>query len=284
MDGMIFDIQRFSLDDGPGIRTTVFLKGCGMRCAWCHNPEGLTAGPEIMFYPQKCVGCGKCFQLCPNGCHRMEDSSRVFDRTRCVRCGACAAQCWAGALVMTGRCVSAQEVVEEIAKDALFYENSGGGATFSGGEPLRQPDFLLEMLAGCKERGFTCAIETAGHVPWKAFEKVLPLTDLFLYDLKIVDGALHQKMTGAGNERILNNLRRLAGRAKQLIVRTPEIPGVNDTPEEKEQLAALLVSLGRRVEHVYLPYHALGNGKYESLGMKKPAFVEGKNSKNARQK
>jgi len=272
MGGMIFDIQRFSLDDGPGIRTTVFLKGCALRCAWCHNPEGLNSYHEIMFYPRKCVGCGKCFRLCPNGCHRLDNGSRVFDRTRCIRCGACAAQCWAGALVMTGRSVSAQEVVEEIAKDALFYENSGGGATFSGGEPLLQPDFLREMLIGCKERGFHCTVETAGFAPWESFEKIIPHTDLFLYDLKIVDSALHQKMTGAGNERILENLRRLAGRAKQLIVRTPEIPGINDTPEEKQRLVELLGTLGRKVEHVYLPYHALGGGKYESMGLEKPTF------------
>jgi len=272
MNGTIFDIQRFSLDDGPGIRTTVFLKGCAMRCAWCHNPEGLQAAPEIMFYPLKCIGCGKCFEVCPGGCHRLENDERVFDRTRCRRCGACAAQCWAGALAVTGRTISAREAVDEIAKDALFYENSGGGATFSGGEPLLQPDFLFEMLAGCKERGFTCAVETAGCVPWAAFEKILPLTDLFLFDLKIIDSALHQKMTGVGNERILGNLRRLAGRAKQLIVRTPEIPGVNDTPEEKRRLAETLAALGREVEHVYLPYHALGGGKYESLGLEKPKF------------
>ena len=270
MNGMIFDIQRFSVDDGPGIRTIVFLKGCNMRCAWCHNPEGLQTYPEIMFYPQKCIGCGKCIEVCPHNCHTSEAGERLFLRERCERCGECAKNCFSGALEVTGRSAAVGEIINEIKKDESYYINSGGCVTFSGGEPLVQADFLTELLTECKKIGLHCAIETAGNAEWSVFEKILPLTDLFLYDIKIVDEKLHEKMTGTGNKRIIENLKKLANEDTEIWVRTPEIPGVNDAPEEKQKFAGLLAELQTVKKHVYLPYHALGDSKYKSLGLSPP--------------
>ena len=272
MNGMIFDIQRFSIDDGPGIRTVVFLKGCSLRCAWCHNPEGLQPYRETMFRPQKCIGCGKCFEVCVNNCHVIADGERLFLRESCERCGKCAAVCYAEALEITGRSVSPGEVVDEIKKDDLFYKNSGGGVTFSGGEPLLQADFLKEVLTECKTLGYHCAVETAGYVPWTAFEKILPYTDLFLYDIKMMDEALHKKFTGAGNKRIISNLKKLAKTGVEIWARTPLIPSINDTLAEKERLAELLAKLESIQKHVFLPYHNLGEGKYESLRLPKPVI------------
>ncbi len=269
MNGTIFNIQRFSIDDGPGIRTVVFLKGCALRCAWCHNPEGLQQTPEIMFFPQKCIGCGQCFEVCLNNGHVIINGERLFVREACERCGKCAAVCYAEALKTTGRSISSGEAVDEIKKDDLFYKNSGGGVTFSGGEPLLQADFIKEAFIACKALGYHCAVETAGHVPWGAFEKILPYTDLFLYDIKIMDEVLHKQCTGSGNKRIIGNLKKLVNAGAEVIVRTPEIPGINDTPEEKQKLAALRAELGG-LKHEVLPYHRLGENKYESLGLAKP--------------
>ncbi len=270
MNGIVFDIQRFSIDDGPGIRTTVFLKGCGLRCLWCHNPEGLQECPEIMFFPQKCIGCGKCFQVCLQKCHKTENGTREFLREYCLRCGKCAEVCYSGALSVSGKSMSAAEVVAEIEKDGMFYENSGGGVTFSGGEPLLQADFMREMMIMCKKLGYSCAVETAGNTAWSEFEKILPYTDLFLYDIKAIDEKLHKKVTGAGNKRIIGNLRKLAGEKPEIWIRTPEIPGINDTPEEKQKLSELLLELKAVKTHVYMPYHRLGESKYTSLGLLPP--------------
>jgi len=270
MNGTIFDIQRFSVDDGPGIRTVVFLKGCSMRCAWCHNPEGLQTFPEIMFYPQKCIGCGKCFEVCPNNCHTGDAGERLFLRERCERCGECAKVCFSGALEVTGRSMTVCEVIGEVKKDDAYYQNSGGGVTFSGGEPLLQAEFLWELLIECKKAGLHCAVETAGNVPWAAFEKILPYVGLFLFDIKIIDEALHKKMTGTGNKLIIENLKKLAGEDTEIWVRTPEITGVSDTPEEKQKLANLFAELKAVKKHVYLPYHSLGESKYKSLGLPVP--------------
>ncbi|MEI6579443.1 MAG: glycyl-radical enzyme activating protein [Eubacteriales bacterium] len=272
MNGTIFDIQRFSIDDGPGIRTVVFLKGCNMRCLWCHNPESQNEYTEIMFYPHKCIGCGKCFEVCPQNCHTRNGDERLFIRELCKRCGECAADCYAGALEKTGHNAMVSEVIDEVKKDDLFYKNSGGGVTFSGGEPLLQVDFLRELLIECKKLGYHCAVETAGNATWAEFEKIIPYTDLFLYDVKVIDEELHKKVTGVGNKRIIANLKKLAKQETEIWVRTPEISGVNDTTEEKQRLSELLEGIEMVKKHVYLPYHSLGEGKYRSLGISPPSL------------
>lgn len=273
MNGTVFDIQRFSIDDGPGIRTVVFFKGCNMRCLWCHNPESQNKYTEIMFYPHKCIGCGKCFEVCPQHCHTSKDDERLFLRELCKRCGECAADCYAGALEKTGYSATVSDVVAEVKKDDLFYKNSGGGVTFSGGEPLLQVDFLKELLVECKKLGYHCAVETAGNAAWAEFEKIIPYVDLFLYDIKVIDEELHKKVTGAGNKRIIANLKKLAKHDTEIWVRTPEIPGINDTPEEKQKLIDLLAEIETIKKHVYLPYHSLGDSKYKSLGLS-PRFQD----------
>lgn len=267
MKAVVFDIQRFSVDDGPGIRTVVFFKGCNMHCLWCHNPESLHPYAEVMFLTQKCIGCGKCVEVCVQNCHTLSDGRQLFDRSHCINCGRCAEVCYTGALAVTGLSMTVEEVVAEIKKDDLFYRNSGGGVTFSGGEPLLQADFLRDVLIECEKAGIHCAIETAGNVPWTSFEKVLPFTDLFLYDIKVVDETLHKKATGSGNKRIISNLKKLAKTGAEIWARTPLIPSINDTLAEKERLAELLATLESIQTHVFLPYHNLGEGKYESLGL-----------------
>ncbi len=272
MNAVVFDIQRFSIDDGPGIRTVIFFKGCNMRCNWCHNPESLHPYAEIMFFAQKCIACGKCFEACEKNCHFLSGGKHFFDRSLCDNCGRCAAVCYADALTVAGKSMTVSEVAAEIKKDDLFYQNSGGGVTFSGGEPLLQADFLRELLVECQKAGIHCAVETAGNVPWAAFEKILPFTDLFLYDIKVVDETLHKKVTGNDNRRIINNLKKLAKTGVEVWLRTPLIPGINDTPAQSERVTELLACLDSIRTHVVLPYHNLGEGKYESLGLPKPVL------------
>ncbi|NLX70846.1 MAG: glycyl-radical enzyme activating protein [Clostridiales bacterium] len=267
MKGLIFNIQRFSIHDGPGIRTTVFFKGCSLRCFWCHNPESIHPHPQIQLFLQKCIGCGKCFEICPVGAHCMIDGERVFLRELCRNCGKCAEICYADALVLAGKWLTAREVMDEVEKDKPFYENSDGGVTISGGEPLLQADFARALLEECKKEGLHTVVDTAGNVPWEAFEKVLPFTDLFLYDLKAADEEFHRQVTGAGNARILDNLKKLANSDKNIWIRIPIIPGVNDKVEEMEKLLMIIKEL-KQIEYVeLLPFHRLGEGKYTSLDM-----------------
>lgn len=267
MKGLIFNIQRFSIHDGPGIRTTVFFKGCSLRCFWCHNPESIHPHPQIQLFLQKCIGCGKCFEICPVGAHCMIDGERVFLRELCRNCGKCAEICYADALVLAGKWLTAREVMDEVEKDKPFYENSDGGVTISGGEPLLQADFARALLEECKKEGLHTVVDTAGNVPWEAFEKVLPFTDLFLYDLKAADEEFHRHVTGAGNARILDNLKKLANSDKNIWIRIPIIPGVNDKVEEMEKLLMIIKEL-KQIEYVeLLPFHRLGEGKYTSLDM-----------------
>ena len=252
----IFDIQRFSLHDGPGIRTTVFFKGCNVRCLWCHNPESQTPTPELMFYAHKCVGCSKCRAFC----------GKAFTQD-CLRCGKCAPVCAYGAREVSGRAESVEEILRVCLRDLRFYRTSGGGVTLSGGEPLLQGEAAAAVLRGCKAHDVHTAVETAGNVPWETFAAVLPLTDLFLYDIKGIDEALHQKNTGVGNRLILENARRLVSSGANVRFRMPYIPGFNSA--EAPAVAAFAKGLGCKPE--LMPYHNIGAGKYAALGRPYPA-------------
>jgi pyruvate formate lyase activating enzyme len=265
--GMVFDVQRYSVHDGPGIRTTVFTKGCNLRCFWCHNPESYHVGRNLLFYPNKCIGCGKCFAACPVGCHNVDDRGKhQIDREACTVCGACAKVCFAGALTLSGSLRTVEDVMKTVRADAPFYRNSGGGMTVSGGEPLLQPEFTGALLAAAKAEGIHTALDTAGNVPYERFEAVLPNADLLLFDLKCMDNERHLQAVGAENTRILENLRRLGQGDTPVWIRIPVIPGVNDTEENMRAVAVFLAALPavRRLE--LLPYHSLGAGKHESLG------------------
>ena len=247
----IFDIQRFSLHDGPGIRTTVFFKGCNLRCLWCHNPESQSPAPELMLYKEKCPGCGACKDYC----------ARAFTPD-CKKCGACASVCLHGAREQSGREADAAEIVRTVLRDQPFYKTSGGGITLSGGEPLLQKDAAKEILAACKAAGVNTAVETAGNVPWETFEALLPVTDLWLNDIKGTDEETHKKNTGVNNRLILENARRLAEAGADVRFRMPYIPGYNDA--EAPAVAAFAKALGRPLE--LMAYHSLGESKYAALG------------------
>jgi pyruvate formate lyase activating enzyme len=264
---MVFDIQRYSVHDGPGIRTTVFLKGCNLRCFWCHNPESYHLGQDLMFYPNKCIGCGKCFTLCPLGLHSLAaDGKHLIDRTKCTLCGACAKRCFAGALALSGKQRTVEDVMKTVRADALFYRNSGGGLTVSGGEPLLQPEFTGALLGAARQEGIHTALDTAANVPFARFEQVLPHVNLLLIDLKCMDSARHKEATGVGNALIIENLRRLGQGETPVWVRIPVIPGVNDSEANMAAAAALLQGLPAVQRLELLPYHSLGAGKHENLG------------------
>ena len=275
MQGTIFNIQRFSIHDGPGIRTTVFFKGCNLRCLWCHNPEALQREPQIEFYPEKCIACGACVVACPEEAQILLDgpdstTRRVYLRDLCRQCFLCTQECFSGALLKTGREMDTAQVMAEIERDREYYRFSSGGVTFSGGEPLLQKDFLISLLEACRERGIHRAVDTAGNVAWEILAEVAPLADLVLYDIKGFDEQTHRRATGASNRRILENLRRLSAAGSEIWVRIPVIPGVNDSPDEISAIAAFLAPLEgvRQVE--LLAFHTLGSEKYPSLGREYP--------------
>ena len=259
--GRVFDVQKFSTIDGPGIRTTVFFKGCNLRCRWCHNPESQQAQPEFLFRKSKCTGCGACLRHCH------------LELKTCDLCGACTVYCPVHAREIAGRTCTVDERLGEILADKAFYAASGGGVTFSGGECLLQADFLAELARKCKESGVHVAVDTAGCVPWENIEKLIPFADLFLFDVKAADEELHKNGTGVSNKIILENLRRLSAESEcEIIVRVPVIGGYNDSEAEMAAIAALLAPL--RIKAVeLLPYHAMGNGKYEALGRTAEAFT-----------
>lgn len=260
MNGQIFDIQRFSLHDGPGIRTDIFLKGCPLRCKWCCNPESMNPSPVLMFNPDLCIGCGNCIQVCPTGAA----SDMLSKRGSCINCGACAEVCYAEARIMKGRTVDSHEVMREILKDANFYKRTNGGVTFSGGEPLLQIDFLHEVLKECRRIGINTAIETCGCIPWDNFERIAGLVDVFLFDIKHIDSEKHKQYTGHGCENIMANCEKLA-RIADVIIRVPVIPDFN------YDIATLtgIVRFAERI-HVseidFLPYHRYAENKYIHLG------------------
>ena len=260
MKATIFDIQRNSYVDGPGIRTTVFFKGCNLRCSWCHNPESQSPKPQMMFYKNKCTGCGKCKEKCPN---HLES---------CELCGKCTLYCPHDAREICGKEYTVDEVMREILKDKAFYDHSGGGVTFSGGECMLQIDFLEEILKACKENGIHTAVDTAGCVPFEYFERILPCTDLFLYDVKCFDSEKHKQYTGVGNELILENLKRLLATDKSVWIRIPIIPTINDTEEELQGIKEYIFSCGKSAKFELLPYHAMGEHKYAAIGKETQIF------------
>jgi len=266
--GRVFDIQRFSIHDGPGIRTTVFLKGCPLHCRWCHNPEGISRAPLLSFAPDKCIQCGYCVDACPNQAHAMDpQKGHVLLRERCTVCGECTEVCHSGALEIVGRDVSSDEVLDEVLRDRLFYEASGGGMTLSGGEPLSQAAFAEALLRGAKRAGVHTAVETCGHVDFARFARVMPHTDLFLYDIKEPDEALHRECTGVANRRILDNLRALHEAGAPVLVRLPVVPGLNDRQDHFERVAGIVKPLCGLLGVEVMPYHSLGTGKRRRFGM-----------------
>ena len=269
--GVIFDLQRFAVHDGPGIRTLVFLKGCTLACQWCSNPESHRFQPDVFFDGAKCIGCRLCADVCPNAALLREAEGVRYDRKACGACGRCADVCCAGARVIKGMAVTAEWVANEVLKDEEFYSRSGGGVTLGGGEPLAQPEFASAVLQESKRRGLHTVVETCGYVPWSAVAQSLPWTDLFLFDLKHVDPAKHQLYIGGDVRVILSNLSRLAVTGRPIIVRIPVIPTFNDTAAEIAAIANAVAAVGLQEVHL-LPYHSLGQSKYRLLG-KESSFV-----------
>jgi len=265
MTGRVLDIKRLAVHDGPGIRTTVFLKGCPLNCRWCHNPESVSPQPEIGLLKAKCRGCGQCAAVCPTGAHVFTAGMHTLDHTRCTACGRCVAACLPGALELYGREMTAAEVVAAVLQDRTFYATSGGGCTLSGGEPLWQAEFCAEVLALLHAEGIHCAVDTSGAVPWESLAAVLPHTDLFLYDVKHTDDARHREHTGSPCREMLENLRRLSGCDVPIEVRIPTIPGFNADAASMSAIGELLGGLPHRVAVRLLPYH-LARSKYETVG------------------
>ena len=267
---MIFDIKHFAVHDGPGIRTTVFLKGCPLRCAWCHSPESQNMGPDLLLSSEKCIGCKSCVKICPTNAIL---SPGVIDKTACNLCGACTDICYAGAVEKIGNLMTTSEALKSVEKDRDLLLSSGGGVTLSGGEPMAQPDFAIDLLRRLKDSGYHTALDTSGYAPWSIFEKALSYTDLVLFDLKHMDPDKHRQYTGKDNKLILENLSKASELGKSIWIRVPLIPELNDDPEHLAALARHVSSLN--VERTYLlPYHSLGVSKYESLGREYSLDIE----------
>jgi pyruvate formate lyase activating enzyme len=269
--GLISAIQKYSTKDGPGIRSTVFLKGCPLGCLWCSNPELIRPAPDLLYARERCARCGSCLAACPRGALSLDaDGFILVERGACDGCGACVPACPEGALELAGRYIGVNELAEDLLRDRVFYQTSGGGVTFSGGEPLWQSGFVARSAALLKEEGVHTALDTAGHVTWCRFEEVLPHIDLVLFDLKLADSVRHRLYTGQDNDLILANLQLLARRGMALHVRLVMAPGLNDSAEEIRARMEIISALGSVRQVDILPYHRYGQGKYARLGLDYP--------------
>jgi len=268
MTGRVFDIQRFSIHDGPGIRTTVFFKGCPLRCLWCGNPESISPEPLLSYVPDRCIACGDCFPVCqPGALSAGAGAKAVLDRTRCTRCGQCPPRCDAKALEMVGRDAGEEEILAVVLRDRDYYEASGGGLTLSGGEPLLQPEFAEALLHAAKVEGLHCCVETSGYAPWEALDRLRPLVDLWLYDFKESNPQLHGKFTGEWNTQILANLQRLCDEGSTVRLRCPMIPQFNARTDHLEGIAELARRFPKLEGIELLPYYDLWRAKLARLGL-----------------
>ena len=263
MKSKIFEIKRFAVHDGDGIRTTVFFKGCPLRCVWCHNPEGIGFEPQLAYYQNKCIGCGECVPVCPLGAHKIGNK---FDREKCIACGKCVDVCLGGALTFYGKEMTVDELLPKLLEDKEFYTMSNGGVTLSGGECLIQADFCAELLKELKKNGIHTAVDTCGFVSEEAIDKVMPYTDIFLYDIKAFDEDVHIRCTGQSNKIILKNLEYIDGCGKKVEIRIPYVPGFNDSQISK--IAEFLSGLKNITKVRVLPYHNFAGTKYMALNMK----------------
>ncbi|HCE45262.1 MAG TPA: glycyl-radical enzyme activating protein [Lentisphaeria bacterium] len=270
MKGLIFAIERCSLHDGPGLRTTVFLKGCPLHCHWCHNPESQSSYPELYFLHEKCTLCGACVKACPKKCHSLSVSNHDINRVLCAACGCCVSACPNSALELKGNQMDVWEVLEEVEKDRDFYVESGGGMTISGGEPMMQYEFTAELLAQSKKRGLHNCIETSGFAPMERYLKIRDDVDIFLYDIKESDPKRHLKYTGVDNRQIMENLFEIDKMGSKSILRCPIIPGLNDRESHLEEIAKLAGKLKNIVEINVMPYHPMGKAKSGRIGKKQP--------------
>ncbi len=266
-DSLIFDIKRYAINDGPGIRVVIFFKGCNLHCAWCHNPESISAKIEKMYAPAKCIKCGTCVAVCPEKAITMASDGVVTNPDLCKLCGKCAEVCPSKAIEMSGKVMTVSEIMNIIEKERMFFDQSGGGVTFSGGEPLIHSKMLIELLDECQKRKIHTAVDTAGNVSTEIILEVANRTDLFLYDLKMMDSDMHKKWIHSGNEKILQNLKAISEIGAHIIIRIPLIGGVNDTSQNIEQTAKFISELaGEKKEVNLLPYHNIAQNKYMKLG------------------
>lgn len=272
MPGLIFNIQRFAIHDGPGIRTTIFMKGCPLSCWWCHNPEGMSPRIELMWTRYKCIHCQSCVMICPNHALSFDGDRLILNKANCSSCGKCSQICPTNALRMIGQWMEAEDILKELEKDVMYFDQSDGGVTFSGGEPLFQIDFLLKVLPMIKSRQIHVTVDTCGYVGTEDLEKIMPYVDLFLYDIKVIDRAKHVQNTGVENDIIKKNLRFLISEQKHIIIRIPVVPQVNDSQKDIEEFTAFLKSLDSDIEIDLLPYHDVSE-KYQALWRKTKSNV-----------